>query len=140
MKWLQKYIKITQYLFYSILSTILDTCIVWIAFHMAGLGLSVSNTLGIIAGFILSYVISVKKVFDAQHSSGAFIIYLSTSVIGMFAANYLITTTYRLTIAYVPKWFAFFLSKGVSIVLPFFLMYFMRKYLYIKLNKRRQSL
>lgn len=137
MKQLQQYIKIIQYLFYSILSTILDTCIVWITFHIANINLSVANTLGILAGFILSYVLSIKKVFETQHSSHAFIIYLSTSILGMILANYLITSTYNLSIIYFPKWFAFLLSKGVSVVLPFFFMYFMRKYLYNKLNKRR---
>lgn len=137
MKQLQQYIKIIQYLFYSILSTILDTCIVWITFHIANINLSVANTLGILAGFILSYVLSIKKVFETQHSSHAFIIYLSTSILGMILANYLITSTYNLSIAYFSEGVAFILSKGVSVVLPFFFMYFMRKYLYSKLNNRR---
>ena len=133
----QRFQRILQYLFYSILSTILDVIVVWIAFHMTGLDLAIANTMGIVAGFIVSYILSLKSVFETQHGIQAFAIYLSTSIIGMFLANYLITTTYAFSSPYCPEWFAFLLSKGVSVVLPFFVMYFMRKYMYLWLNKRR---
>lgn len=135
----KKFKKIFQYLFFSILSTLLDTTVVWIAFHILNLNLTIANTAGVITGFFLSYFLSLKTVFDTRHGIGAFAIYGSTSIIGLILANYLITTTYAFSIAYFSKWFAFLLSKGVSIVLPFFVMYFMRKYLYIWLNKRRTS-
>lgn len=133
----QRFRKILQYLFYSILSTILDVIVVWIAFHMAGIDLAIANTMGIVTGFVLSYVLSLKSVFEARHGISAFTVYLSTSAVGMLLANFLITSTYDLSILYCPKWFAFLLSKGVSVVLPFFVMYFMRKYIYLWLNKRR---
>ena len=133
----QRFRKILQYLFYSILSTILDVIVVWIAFHMAGIGLATANTMGIVTGFIVSYVLSLKSVFDTKHGISAFSVYLFTSLIGMVLANWLITTTYDFSILYCPEWLAFLFSKGVSVVLPFFVMYFMRKYLYFWLNKRR---
>lgn len=133
----QRFRKILQYLFYSILSTILDVIVVWIAFHMAGIDLAIANTMGIVTGFVLSYVLSLKSVFEARHGISAFTVYLSTSAVGMLLANFLITSTYDLSILYCPKWIAFLLSKGVSVVLPFFVMYFMRKYIYLWLNKRR---
>ena len=133
----QRFRKILQYLFYSILSTILDVIVVWIAFHMAGIGLATANTMGIVTGLIVSYVLSLKSVFDTKHGISAFSVYLFTSLIGMVLANWLITTTYDFSILYCPEWFAFLFSKGVSVVLPFFVMYFMRKYLYFWLNKRR---
>lgn len=133
----QRFRRILQYLFYSILSTILDVIVVWIAFHVTGIDLAVANTMGIITGFVLSYTLSLKSVFEAQHGVPAFAIYFSTSVIGMVLANCLITTTYAFSVSRCPEWFAFLLSKGVSVVLPFFVMYFMRKYMYLWLNKRR---
>lgn len=133
----QRFRKIFQYLFYSILSTVLDVTVVWIAFHMAGTDLAIANTMGIVTGFILSYVLSLKSVFETKHGISAFTIYLSTSIVGMLLANYLITTTYAFSISFCPEWFAFLFSKGISVVLPFFVMYFMRKYLYLWLKKRR---
>ncbi|MCI8429220.1 MAG: hypothetical protein HFI16_03035 [Lachnospiraceae bacterium] len=134
---LQRFRKILQYLFYSVLSTVLDVIVVWTAFHMAGIDLAIANTMGIVTGFVLSYVLSLKTVFDTRHGLSAFFVYLSTSAVGMLLANWLITTAYSLSILYCPKWFAFLLSKGISVVLPFFVMYFMRKYIYLWLNKRR---
>ena len=81
-KLFQRFQRILQYLFYSILSTILDVIVVWIAFHMAGVDLAVANTMGIITGFLLSYVLSVKTVFDTRHDISAFAVYLSTSAVG----------------------------------------------------------
>lgn len=131
--------KLFKYLFFSILSTVLDTCVVWVTFHMLGFSLVVSNTAGVVAGFFVSYFLSLKTVFDTRQGLDAFAIYVGTSCVGLVLANYLIANTYALTIGYCPEWFAFLFSKGVSIVLPFFVMYFMRKYLYIWLNKRRES-
>lgn len=133
----KRFNKITSYLFFSILSTILDTFIVWITFHMLNVDLAISNTLGVAAGFFLSYFLSLKAVFNTKHGLSSFAVYLFTSLIGLFIANWLITNTYTFFSMYCPEWFAFFISKGISIVIPFFIMYFMRKYLYIWLNKRR---
>jgi putative flippase GtrA len=98
-----------------------------------------ANTTGVISGFFVSYFLSLKTVFGACHGIGSFAIYVFTSGIGLVLANFLIATTYAFFITYFPEWFAFLLSKGFSIVVPFFVMYFMRKYLYIWLNKRRES-
>ena len=104
---LQRFRKILQYLFYSVLSTVLDVIVVWTAFHMAGIDLAIANTMGIVTGFVLSYVLSLKTVFDARHGLSAFFVYLSTSAVGMLLANWLITTAYSLSILYCPKWFCF---------------------------------
>lgn len=134
----QRFKHVIQYLFFSILSTVLDTFIVWISFYFFNISLTFSNTLGVVSGFFLSYFLSLKAVFNTAHSIGSFTVYLSTSIIGLIVANYLITNTYTFSSTIFPEWFAFSLSKGVSIIVPFFIMYFMRKYLYIWLNKRRK--
>ena len=133
-----KFNKILKYFFFSVLSTILDVIIVWIAFHIFNISLTLSNTLGVLSGFFVSYFLSIKTVFNTQHDISSFAIYILTSLIGLVFANYLISAAYAFSIPYCPEWFAFLFSKGVSIVFPFFIMYFMRKYLYILLNNRRQ--
>lgn len=135
----QKFNKIFRYLFYSVISTILDVIVVWISFHILSIDLTLANTIGVLTGFFVSYFLSLKKVFNTQHGFSAFAIYAGTSFIGLILANYLITTAYSVSIVYCPEWFAFLFSKGVSIVVPFFIMYFMRKYLYIFLNSRSKK-
>ena len=79
-KMIRKFHKLFEYLFYSVLSTILDVAIVWALYNKAGLNRS------------------------------------------------LITSC--------PEWFAFLVSKGVSVVVPFFAMYFARKVLYAQLRRK----
>lgn len=134
----KKFSKLFNYFFFSVLSTILDVIIVWVTFHICRIDLTVSNTLGVVSGFFVSYFLSIKTVFNTRHGISSFIIYILTSLIGLITANYLISTAYALSAPYCPELFAFLLSKGISIVFPFFIMYFMRKYLYIWLNNRRR--
>lgn len=135
----RKFEKVFTYLFFSILSTIVDVTVVWIAFHVAGIELAVANTIGVVSGFFIGYFLSLKRVFNTGQSLGAFAVYVGTSCIGLVLANYLITTAYDFSIRYCPDWFAFLFSKGVSVVFPFFVMYLMRKYIYMWLNKRSHN-
>lgn len=131
----QKFEKLFTYLFFSMLSTIVDVTVVWITFHIMHIDLAVANTIGVVSGFFIGYFLSLKRVFNTRQSLGAFAVYVGTSGIGLILANYLITTAYDFSIAYCPEWFAFLFSKGVSVVFPFFVMYLMRKYIYMWLNK-----
>ena len=133
----KKFESIINYLFFSVLATILDVAVVWVLFHAFSVSLAVSNTAGVIAGFILDYILSSRLVFRAKYGVAEFLVYLVTFVLGLFLANFLITSFYDLLLPVAPEWLAFFGSKGVSIVLPFFALYFARKYLYIWVNKRR---
>lgn len=130
-----KFEKIIKYLSFSIISTVIDMGVVWICYESFGMELSLSNTLGVVIGFFISYILSVKKVFDARTGFWEFLIYFVTFLGGLVLANYLITTVNGLMLLFVSKGFAFLLAKGVSVVVPFFAMYFARKYLYLWLNK-----
>lgn len=139
MNLLKKYERIIKYFFFSVLSTILDTCVVWLTFSIFQIDLVIANTLGVVSGFFVSYFLSMKSVFDTKKNFSSLFIYIITSLIGLLIANGLISITYTETITYFPKWFSFICSKGVSIVVPFFIMYFMRKYLYLYINKRKDK-
>lgn len=131
----RKFEKILTYLFFSVLSTILDTLVVWIFFQFLGIDLTIANTIGIISGFFLHYFLSAKTVFHTQYNLYSFIIYLGTSGVGLLLANFLIANTYSFAVKYTPVWLAFLFGKGVSVLVPFFVMYFIRKYLYILLER-----
>ena len=127
--------KIIQYFFYSAIATVADTVIVWLLYHFCHVGLTVANTVGVVTGFVISYVLSIKKVFDSKHGPGEFLIYFVTFVLGLLLANYLITTTHSVMLNFAGDFVAFATGKFVSIVVPFFAMYFARKYLYILLRR-----
>lgn len=85
-----------------------------------------ANTVGVVTGFIIQYFLTARHVYN-KNNIKSFIVFLWTFLIGLIVAN---------TIVYVFRTFifngadsnlAFLTSKGFSIVLPFFLMYFLRK-------------
>ena len=135
----QKFKSIINYFFFSALSTVVDVAIVWILYNRLELNLAFSNSVGVVTGFIISFVLSLKVVFDAKFGLPEFLVYFLTFLGGLVLANFLITSTNSFLEPLLPKWMAFAMSKGVSIVVPFFGMYFIRKYAYAWLNKRRQG-
>lgn len=118
----------------SIVTTVMDTAIVWILVKM-GISIVAANTTGVIVGFLLGYVLTAAYVFQAAKGKMGFVIYFGTFLIGLVLADYLIWLgNTRLFVAFSES-VNFLLSKGLSIVVPFFVMYFLRKILYGMLEK-----
>lgn len=130
-------IPMVNYLLYSIIVAAIDTLIVWFTVRFLMANLLVANTIGIVAGFLIHYFLSSKKVFDTDYGIAGFTIYLATFIIGLFFANVIIYIGFT----YIFNWFEIdlriLLSKGLSIVIPFFVLYYIRKYLFERLNKRK---
>ena len=134
-----EYRKVISYLMCSVISTVFDVIIVWCLLHLAGISLVVSNTVGVIAGFIISYLLSAKRAFEVDYTAATFTVYFVTFLMGLFFADVLIVSTHSLISPFLPEGLAFLVSKGVSIVGPFFLMYFIRKYAFYLLKKKRKG-
>ena len=119
----------------SIVTTVVDTAIVWILVKM-GISIVAANTTGVIVGFLLGYVLTAAYVFQAAKGKMGFVIYFGTFLIGLVLADYLIWLGNTRLFAAFSESVNFLLSKGLSIVVPFFGMYFLRKILYGILEKR----
>ena len=112
----------------SIVTTVVDTAIVWILVKM-GISIVAANTTGVIVGFLLGYVLTAAYVFQAAKGKMGFVIYFGTFLIGLVLADYLIWLGNTRLFAVFSESVNFLLSKGLSIVVPFFVMYFLRKIL-----------
>ncbi len=130
-----------RYLLNSIFVTIIDTCIVWTLYRIMAVDIILSNSAGVIIGFIIHYLISSKSVFDIDLGTQGFIVYLTTFLMGLAMADWLIFLgeNYLFLAFYDNQSFLF--SKGLSIVIPFFFLYFIRRILFdfLKSNKKRPS-
>ena len=126
---------IIRYGINSIVTTVVDTAIVWILVKM-GISIVAANTTGVIVGFLLGYVLTAAYVFQAAKGKMGFVIYFGTFLIGLVLADYLIWLGNTRLFAVFSESVNFLLSKGLSIVVPFFVMYFLRKILYGILEKR----
>ena len=135
---LKRYGMIITYLFYSVLSTVLDTAIVWLLLNHWQMDIVWANTCGVVAGFVLGFLLHVKRTFRLDYTAAVFVVYFGTFLLGLGLANFLISTTYAAVSGSFSPALAFLISKGVSIVVPFFVMYYIRKFAYNAIGKKDQ--
>ncbi len=130
---------LSKYFLYSVIVAVIDTIIVWLLTRQNLTHLVMANTIGVSIGFVLHYLLSSKSVFKTRYSVIGFIIYLGTFFVGLFAANWLIYVSYQYIFVDYMMDLRILLSKGVSIIVPFFLMYFLRRYLFFILNRKEDK-
>ena len=125
-----KFPPLMKYLYYSILVTILDVAVVWLLYRYFNINIVISNTVGVVAGFLLHYILASKSVFNSEYGILGFIIYLGTFLFGLAMANGLIYLGKYYLFCSLSVNINFLFSKGLSIVAPFFVLYYLRKFLY----------
>lgn len=86
----------------------------------------ISNTIGVLTGFILQYFLTARHVYNTK-SIKSFIIFLGTFLLNLLMANGIIYFCRTIVFHNSTDNAAFLISKGISIVLPFFITYFIRK-------------
>lgn len=128
-----------NYLLYSVIVTLIDTSIVWILVRFSVIHLVAANTIGVITGFIIHYILASKSVFKTNYSIVGFTIYLLTFLFGLTFANWLIYMCYNHVFFAYSVDLRILLSKGVSVILPFFALYYIRKYLFSFLKRREDK-
>jgi putative flippase GtrA len=129
-------IQIFNYLLYSIIVAVIDTAIVWFAVRFSLTSLVIANTIGMVTGFLIHYFLSIKKVFNTDYGIAGFIIYVATFIFGLLIANLTITIGYNYIFTFFEIDLRILFSKGLSIVIPFFVLYYLRKYLFERLSKK----
>lgn len=127
-----------KYLAISIFVTVIDTAVVWVLSMYLSVSLTAANTAGVIVGQIIHYAMASGQVFDMETSPLVVVIYFGTFLLGLVLANWIITSAFALSVGLLGDHLAFLFAKGCSIVGPFFVLYFLRKFLY-GLVKRRKS-
>lgn len=127
---------ILKYLFYSTIVTVIDFFVVWALTNFLNVNLIYANTIAVILGFIIHYILASKSVFNTDYGIKGFTVYILTFILGLICADVLIYVSYKYLFYFMENNIKLLLSKGVSIVGPFFIMYFIRKYAYKILNKK----
>jgi hypothetical protein len=125
-----------NYLFYSVIVSIVDICTVWALVRFSPVHLVVANTIGVVSGFLLHYLLASKSVFHTEYGISGFAIYLGTFLLGLIFANWLIYASYYYVFTAYSTDLRILLSKGVSVAVPFFALYYLRKYSFLVLNRK----
>ena len=130
---LKKYKSILSYGFISVAVTVIDVIVTYIFSQI--LIIVIANSIGVITGGIIQYILNSKFVFHVKHDNKNFAIYAITFILGLILANLIIYFSNIIFNMYLQNEnIVFLISKGLSIVIPFFALYFIRKELYKKFN------
>lgn len=129
--------RLIRYFINSCIVTVIDVIIVWILNMGFNTPIVQANTIGVVVGFIIDYRLSSHFVFKEANNIRGFIVYLGTFFIGLALANTIIYIGVNKVFFACEANICFLLSKGMSIVIPFFCLYFLRKacYMYMERNK-----
>lgn len=127
------------YFLNSCFITGLDVACVWILYKLFDVNVVAANTAGVLLGFVVGYILTAKFVFRTAEGVIGFAVYFVTFLIGLVLADWLIYTGETALFVQMQEQFRFLFSKGLSIVVPYFVMYFMRKILYRLLEKYKKN-
>ena len=145
-RWLKEHKAFVYYVLISVFVTVLDIAVslssetlFWPLFFKTDKNLceQFGNALGVVIGFIVQYFLCSKKVYNRKDIR-SFLIFLGTFLIGFALAQGIIYVIrdvilrqndlpWTVPIVNMPIRLAFWLAKFASIVIPFFVMYFLRK-------------
>ena len=132
-KLLKKYESVISYGLISVGVTLVDVLLTYIFKHFTLL--VIANTIGVVTGGIIQYILNAKLVFHVKNNNKNIAIYVITFIGGLLIANLIIYFSNMLFSMYLSNdKIVFLISKGLSIVIPFFVLYFVRKELYKKFN------
>lgn len=127
--WIKENIKqhrdFNMYLAISIFVTLIDVAVSRIGESFSS-NLLITNTLGVVTGFIIQYFLTSRHVYKNQ-SIRTLIIFFATFLMGLVLANGIVYLSREFLFHNSESFLVFAVSKGFSIVIPFFVMYFVRK-------------
>lgn len=127
-------IKLIKYFSISVFETIFDFSIVYFTKIYLGFSIVTANTLGVVCGSITQYFLTNKFVFNVKAEKKTAIIFFGTAIVALILNNIIIYVANNILINYLSEKLSLLVSKFISIVLPFFVIYFTRRYLYDKFS------
>ena len=122
--------KIIKYILCSCITAGIETIIGYALKNVVGMDIVIANTWSIVIGMIVHYLLISKSVFESKYTLWSVMVYIITFVIGTILQNSLIWLCYDFLLENTWELFRFVISKGISVVLPFGIMYYLRNWLY----------
>ncbi len=126
----KKYRQIIVYGLCSVFTCILETVIGYIAKNTFGVELVLANSIAIAVGAVIHYLLVSYKAFQKKVDFWNLFVYIFTFILGFFLQNIVMKFSYEYIVSGLSEIYRYTGSKILSVALPFFLVYFVRKYLY----------
>ncbi len=124
--------KILKYLACSVFTAVLETMVGWLLVHMISCSIVVANTIAVLIGALVHYFITLLMVFEKKNNAKSFLVYIISFVLGLMLQNGIIWLFYEKILFAADDFWKYAFSKGMSLIVPFFLLYVIRK----RLNER----
>jgi len=130
-KLIKKFENIIKYSSCSLTASALDITLVFLLKHW--LPLVAANTIGVICGTFFHYILTSHLVFHVKIHGWSAVIYCVTFLISLFLNNALIMVLVHY-LSYLPihENIVFFIAKPLSALIPFFIIYILRKQFFDK--------
>lgn len=125
-------LNIGKYFIISCLASVIDFAISYLLYDVTNLNYLLACNVGIVSGFIFQCITCMKYIFDSKNLLSSFLIYFATFILGIAMAD---TTMW---LSFDISHLSFLISKFLSMAVPFFITYFIRrKFLGVKNNKEK---
>ena len=123
-QWIKAHRSFVIYFLISVFVTLVDIVVSRVSERFVDI--VIANTIGVVTGFVIQYFLCTRKIYAGSSVKTA-VIFFVTWLFGLGLAN-LIVYVVRVLIFHNSEGIIYYLiGKGASIVIPFFILYFIRK-------------
>lgn len=133
-----QYSTLCRYFLKSCLVTVVDISVVFLLYRFLHVNLVIANSVGVLCGFLLDYIITARFVFQNAEGAKGFLVFFGTFLLGLLLADWLIYIGSTYIFVAMGEKMNFFCSKGSSIVGPFLILYGIRKGIYSRMERREK--
>lgn len=132
----KKYRQIIVYGLCSVFTCVLETVVGYILKNSVGLGLILANSISIVVGALVHYLLVSYKAFRKKVNFWNLFAYVLTFILGFLLQTLVMKLCYEYVFSILSELYRYTGSKFISVALPFFFVYFVRKYLYTVADKK----
>ena len=129
---------LTVYLACSILTAGIEYVLGWLLLQAFPQALIATNTVAILASSAVHYALTTKFAFGVKHNVSNAAVYAITFVLGLLLQNVILWLFYDIVLAGMTQIVRYTISKSLSLGIPFFLMYYIRKTLNEVIARRKE--
>lgn len=98
-----------------------------------------ANTAGIFVGAVVHHLLTLALVFDLRPNVHSMLAYIVTFAIGLFLQNAIIWLCYKVLFDGAALFWQYLISKGLSLIIPFALIYYLRTIINRAIKKKRDE-
>lgn len=133
-KLISKYNKVIYYFMCSAFTAVLEVVLGWVLLKIVPFQILITNTIAVMFSALIHYLITLKVVFKKENNYKRVFVYIITFLIGLALQNSVIWICYSKIFDQSNELIRYFVSKMLSLGIPFVVMYKLRSILNEKIN------